>query len=165
MTRNSIWHLRDGKRVYDLDSYLRAAISAWRFRDAAESLRSWHRRRHEVLTRLFLTPAPPTSIDRADRVAEQVLDHLLHGAIKHAAQAGTPFDGYLAIPKEVHALMHPHCTRLVQLRDETVTELHAMARMLLGRRYPGIETREVTSEELVQAGFDDGEEPDELDYF
>jgi hypothetical protein len=146
---------------YDIDRFLEALITAERNKNAAPELRDWHLARAAALsTALGLEKGESAS--RAPIGA----DNMLNRAIAAAAEFGVhPFSGYLECPRELYELVQPYAASLSDLHGKLYKEWFAMARALLLCIHPHLADAATTSEQLQALGFDDSNEPDELDFF
>lgn len=145
---------------YSIQDYLQAQIDGYLWARAHPDLQTYFVSKARAFRAAFRMPIDSHDIDRFQRT----LQMLFQSSLRSYAAIQTPFSGYLEAPREWEEIRKQYGPefgqQVVQMR-----ELHQRFMLALLEKWYGPLTTTVSSEDLLQHGFDDAATaPDPIDY-
>jgi hypothetical protein len=151
------------KETYGYKEFIEAFILKERYKDAAPELRDYHAGLYDHL-RDFFGADLDRLVSTKDWTRERHgLDLLFRRTLEGYLGISSPFGGFLEAPREICDLYESYGGRIdvaVDSYQEACLDLMCEIYRLIF----GATDKHITSVELRKLGFDDSEEPDELDF-
>jgi hypothetical protein len=151
-------------KTYNYKDLIKAYISAKRYQNASPELRDYYAGLYSCLSSFFGIDLH--EIEQNANLKSQYcgLDSLFHKALDRYLGISSPFSDFLEAPRNICDLHDTYGIKLSELEDKykgvcfgLMCEIH---RIIFGAT-----DKQITSDELKKLGFDDSQEPDELDFF
>jgi len=151
-------------RTYNYKDLIKAYISAKRYQDASPELRDYYADLYSCLSSFFGIDL--IEIEQKANLKSQYcgLDSLFHKALDQYLGISSPFSGFLEAPRRICDLYKKYGKRLTEIENAYKAACFDLMREIYKIVF-GATDKQITSDELKRLGFDDSEEPDELDFF
>ncbi len=151
------------KRTYDYRDLVRIYIKKKRFENAAPGLRDYYAELYNILRRFFGADLDQLADPEDRRTDSPGYGHLFERCLESCLGVYSPFGGYLEAPREICDLYEGHGKKMNNLVDQYKDACFDLMCEIYVLVY-GKTDKKITSGELCKRGFDDSEEPDELDF-
>jgi hypothetical protein len=152
------------KKTYDHRDLVRTYVLAKSYEKAAPELRDYYGGLYSGLSSFF-----GADLDQIGSISDAEsdsfgMDHLFNRCLEQYLRVSSPFGEFIEAPRRICDLYEKYGKRLTEIENNYKAACFDLMCEIC-RIVFGATDKQITSDELKRLGFDDSEEPDELDFF